>query len=76
MTKLINGMLWLIAALLVWGAVLNPPAYHATSCDPRWESCQVPRWCPSTGSFLPPFSGYCPVGPHNYSPPFGDDDDA
>lgn len=75
--RLIDAMLFIIAVLLVWGAVLTAPASHAstTACDARYDACAAPRWCASTGTLIGPFSGYCPVGPHNYSPPWGDDDD-
>ena len=74
--RLIDAMLFIIAVLLVWGAVLTAPASHAsTTCDARYDACAAPRWCPSTGTLIGPFSGYCPVGPHNYSPPWQDGDD-
>jgi hypothetical protein len=65
----------LIAAALVVGALTHPPRAGA-ACDPRWDACQQPRWCATTGQFLPPFSGYCPLGPRNYAPPtFGDEEE-
>jgi hypothetical protein len=65
----------LIAAALVAGAFLHPPTAHSQGCDARWQSCQTPRWCDTTGTLLPPFGGYCPVGPRYASPPWGDDDE-
>jgi len=40
-------------------------------CDARWEACNAPVWCDTTGGYLPPFSGFCPVGPPDYPPPLG-----
>ena len=70
MSKWVDALLWLIAAAIVAGAVAHPPKARADSCDSRWESCQSPRWCETTGTLIPPFSGYCPLGPDNYSPPW------
>jgi hypothetical protein len=55
-------------------AVLSaaPAVAHAdpgSSCDERWEACNSPVWCETTGQYLPRFSGYCPIGPDNYPPP-------
>lgn len=43
-------------------------------CDPRSEACNAPRWCETTGTLVGPFSGYCPIGPTNYPPPWDDDE--
>lgn len=70
---------WVLAAIgtaLCAGLLAHPGHADASTCDARYDSCQVQRWCPTTGTLIPPFSGYCPVGPHNYSPPWGDDEDA
>lgn len=67
----------LIAAAFIAGAFLHPPTAHSQGCDARYDACAAPRWCPSTGTLIGPYTGYCPIGPHNYSPPWkdGDDDD-
>jgi hypothetical protein len=60
----------IVAVMLVMSAptaVAN--AAPGSSCDERWEACNSPRWCETTGQYLPPFSGYCPTGPVNYPPP-------
>lgn len=61
------------AALLFMAAALlgAAPAHAdpAPGCDARWQACESPRWCGTTGSWLPPLSGYCPMGPTNYPPP-------
>lgn len=67
----------LLLAIIIWAApltsaLLEVAVAHAdpgSSCDERWESCNSPRWCETTGQYLPPFSGYCPTGPVNYPPP-------
>jgi hypothetical protein len=77
MIKITVRFLWgTVLAACILGLMLLPnPDANASGCDERWESCQAPRWCPTTGTLVPPFSGYCPVGPHSYSPPWGEDDD-
>jgi hypothetical protein len=70
---------WILAAIgtaLCAGLLAQPPCdADAAPCDARYSACQAPRWCPTTGTLVSPFSGYCPAGPPNYSQPWGDDDD-
>lgn len=59
---------WVFAAAIFLGCLAHPPRASA-DCDPRYDSCESPRWCPTTGTMLPPLSGYCPTGPINYPAP-------
>jgi hypothetical protein len=64
----------LLAGLLAMAGLLGaaPAVAHAdpgSSCDERWEACNSPRWCETTGQYLPPFSGFCPMGPPIYPAP-------
>jgi hypothetical protein len=61
----------LVLLLLATPTFLGVPAHAdpAPGCDARWQACESPRWCETTGEYLPPFSGYCPMGPTNYPPP-------
>jgi hypothetical protein len=61
-----------IAPLLILAALALPlpaTAHAGPGCDQRWQACNSPVWCETTGSYLPPFSGFCPVGPPNYPQP-------
>jgi len=62
----------LLLSILLAAAVLSAAPANADpgpDCDPRYEACNSPVWCETTGTYLPPFSGYCPVGPSDYPPP-------
>lgn len=72
--RILTAGRWLVAVALVAGALAHPPRAGA-ACDARYESCATPRWCPSTGTLIGPYTGYCPIGPHVWSPPWGDDDE-
>lgn len=65
--------------MLIGLAAVGTPIAHADpgGCDPRWQGCTPWVWCDTTGDYLPPYSGYCPVGPPDFpSSPGGDDNDA
>lgn len=64
-------IIWAAAVLSVAAGEFSTPANAdpGSSCDERWEACNSPRWCETTGQYLSPFSGYCPIGPDNYPPP-------
>lgn len=61
-----------MAVVLAAAALLSAApasADPAPGCDARWQACESPRWCATTGEYLPPFSGYCPIGPTMYPAP-------
>lgn len=61
----------LLAGIATVAGLLSVPSAGADpdTCNERYESCNSPVWCETTGQYLPAFSGYCPIGPDNFPAP-------